>query len=256
MNAFERAYKKEAIRIAAKYCKQQTQDASAEKPVVPKALQIALAKAEAKLQLQLGKKPREVSKWFCKKLLGEISASQKRALARAGISTGWLKKHWTVPVIRGQYVSKAAAEKIPDYVEWSTSLITRMCENSARKVQNAIAEGISKGYDLSKLTTKINALENMDDARAARVALDQSCKLNQFVQVENAKAIGVTEGVWVHVPGQFESRIAHMKMNGKRFNLKKGMYDPEVDKIIQPGELPFCRCCFKAVLPGYLLGDA
>lgn len=251
VNQFEKAYKKEALKIAAKYCKNEVQDAAIS--VVPSELEIALAKLAAKQSMGMGSNAKQVSRWYCRQLLRNISADQKRALKKAGISTAWLKKKWTVQIVRGQYVAPSVAKQIPKQVEANAALITKLCERSAQKVQNAIAEGISKGYNLSRLTEKINSLENMDEARAARVALDQSCKLNQFIQVENSKALGVKEGIWVHVPGQYESRASHMKMNGKKFDLEKGMYDPDVEDYIQPGELPYCRCCFKAILPGFLL---
>ena len=251
VNQFEKAYKKEALKIAAKYCKNEVQDAAIS--VVPSELEIALAALAAKQSMGLGSNAKQVSRWYCRQLLRNISADQKRALKKAGISTAWLKQKWTVQIVRGQYVAPSVAAKIPEQVEANAALITKLCNASAQKVQNAIAEGISKGYNLSRLTEKINGLENMDEARAARVALDQSCKLNQFIQVENSKALGVKEGIWVHVPGQYESRASHMKMNGKKFDLEKGMYDPDVEDYIQPGELPYCRCCFKAILPGFLL---
>lgn len=251
VNQFEKAYKKEALKIAAKYCKNEVQDAAIS--VVPSELEIALAALAAKQSMGMGSNAKQVSRWYCRQLLRNISADQKRALKKAGISTAWLKQKWTVQIVRGQYVAPSVAAKIPEQVEANAALITKLCERSAQKVQNAIAEGISKGYNLSRLTEKINSLENMDEARAARVALDQSCKLNQFIQVENSKALGVKEGIWVHVPGQYESRASHMKMNGKKFDLEKGMYDPDVEDYVQPGELPYCRCCFKAILPGFLL---
>lgn len=251
VNQFEKAYKKEALKIAAKYCKNEVQDAAIS--VVPSELEIALAALAAKQSMGLGSNAKQVSRWYCRQLLRNISADQKRALKKAGISTAWLKQKWTVQIVRGQYVAPSVAAKIPEQVEANAALITKLCERSAQRVQNAIAEGISKGYNLSRLTEKINSLENMDEARAARVALDQSCKLNQFIQVENSKALGVKEGIWVHVPGQYESRASHMKMNGQKFDLEKGMYDPDVEDYIQPGELPYCRCCFKAILPGFLL---
>lgn len=251
VNQFEKAYKKEALKIAAKYCKNEVQDAAIS--VVPSELEIALAALAAKQSMGMGSNAKQVSRWYCRQLLRNISADQKRALKKAGISTAWLKQKWTVQIVRGQYVAPSVAKKLPEQVEANAALITKLCERSAQKVQNAIAEGISKGYNLSRLTEKINSLENMDEARAARVALDQSCKLNQFIQVENSKALGVKEGIWVHVPGQYESRASHMKMNGKKFDLEKGMYDPDVEDYVQPGQLPYCRCCFKAILPGFLL---
>lgn len=255
VNAFENEFKREALKIAARFCRMEK--AADAPPQSSKHLQrLALAQMtelRARLLIKLGKRPRKVSYWFCRKLLMQISADQRRAMTRAGISNAWLKQKWTVPVIKGQYISPGAAKKIPDFVDWSTSLITKLCEASANKVQNAIADGISKGHSLSRLTARIEGLENMDPDRAARVALDQSCKLNQFIQVENAKSLGVKEGIWVHVPGKYTSRESHMEMNGKRFNLEEGMYDPEVGFHVMPAELPYCRCVFRAVLPGFLV---
>ena len=131
-----------------------------------------------------------------------------------------------------------------------------MSERSHLKVQEAIAKGLTKGYNIQELAKSINGLENMDTARAERVARDQSCKLNQFVQRENMKAIGITHGRWVHVPGMFTYRDSHkFILNNQVFELAKGLYDPEVDMNIQPGELPFCRCVFNAVIPDNLLTE-
>lgn len=253
INAFENEFKREALKIAAPFCHEDmAMDADPKLTQEQMRALRLITKLKGKMLIKLGVFPRKVSKWYCKELLREITASQKRALTKAGVSNAWLKQKWTVPVTKGQYIAPGAAKKIPAFVDWSTGLITRMCEQSAQKVQNAIADGLSKGYSLSRLTQRIRGLENMDDARASRVALDQSCKLNQFIQIENAKAIGVKEGVWVHVPGQYESRRTHIHMNGKRFVLSEGMYDPELERNVFPAELPFCRCCFRAVLPGFI----
>ena len=42
-------------------------------------------------------------------------------------------------------------------------------------------------------------------------------------------------------------------MNGKRFNLQQGMFDPEVNRFIQCAELPYCRCVYRTVIPEDLL---
>lgn len=256
VNAFERECKRDALALASKYCiAPVAADASLSiRKQQARAALIQQVKDDARRKIRAGEVARKVSKWFCRRLLREVTKTQKRTLQRAGISTAWLNKKWTVPIIRGQYISPEAAAKIPDFVDWSTSMITQMCERSAKQVQNALAEGITKGYSLSELTSKINALENMDHDRASRVALDQSCKLNQHIQIENAKAIGVSQGVWVHVPGQFSSRETHIDMNGKVFDLDKGMYDPDVNDYVMPAELPYCRCCFRPVLPKEITG--
>lgn len=53
----------------------------------------------------------------------------------------------------------------------------------------------------------------------------------------------------VHIPSAKMSRETHKNFDGKKFDLNKGMYDPDVRKWIMPGELINCNCRFKLVLP-------
>jgi hypothetical protein len=39
-------------------------------------------------------------------------------------------------------------------------------------------------------------------------------------------------------------------MDGKKYDVEKGMYDPAVGKFVFPGELPNCRCLSRSVIPG------
>ena len=43
----------------------------------------------------------------------------------------------------------------------------------------------------------------------------------------------------------YSSRQTHKAMDGKRFNLDEGLYDPAVGRKVMTGELPFCRCVFR-----------
>lgn len=104
-----------------------------------------------------------------------------------------------------------------------------------------------------ELESTLAASQGFSAARAARVALDQSVKVSQAIQRENAKALGITEAIWVHVPGQYSSRPTHIAMNGKRFELSAGLWDEDVGMMVVPGQLPYCRCSLRTVLPPELL---
>ena len=184
-----------------------------------------------------------------------MARAQRRALERAGVSKSIIRNRWSVPIIRGQFVAPTTAQQIPAFVDWSTNLITKMTSAAISRVQDEIAHGLDQGYSLSRLTARLYQVGGpaMDYERAKRVALDQSCKLNQFIQVENCKALGITEGVWIHVPGMFTSRETHRAMHGKRFNLQTGMYDSAVDAYVFPAQLPYCRCIYRPVLPDEIL---
>lgn len=213
------------------------------------ALQQAAAIARAAISNEEDTPAREISYRFVRDLLRHLSTAQRRSLERAGVSKALLKQRFSVPVLRGQFIAPSTAQKIPTYVEWSTKLISHMRTQSRLKIQNILAEALERGKPLSELTRDIKKAGRMDSARAFRVALDQSCKLNNYIQLENCKALGITEGIWVHVPGMYTSRDTHKAMDGQRFDLLTGMYDPAVGTHVHPGELPFCRCVYRPVLP-------
>lgn len=220
---------------------------------------LKFAEAAARFRIErTDEKARNISYWFCRKLLRNVNHRMRRELAGAGISKAWLAKRWCIPVIGGQNVAPGVATALPQYIDEITGLITKMSKRSHMKVQEALIKGLAKGMSISDLTKMLGGLEHMDSSRALRVARDQSCKLNQFVQRENYKSVGIKYGQWIHIPGRFSSRFTHKHiLDGQVFELSKGLFDPDeaVERNIQPGELPFCRCTFKAVLPDFLTRD-
>lgn len=220
---------------------------------------LSLQQAEAIARMDIEQLPiipaRKISYRFVRQMLRHLSVAQRRALEKAGVSKSLIRRTFTVPVIRGQFIAPNTAQKIPAYVEWSTKMITKLSTQSRLKIQNAIAEALEHGKSLSALRADIEKVKGMTAERAERVALDQSCKLNNFIQLENCKALGITEGIWIHVPGKFTSRVTHIAMNGKRFDLLTGMYDPDVGTHVHPGELPYCRCVYRPVLPEHILEE-
>ena len=147
-----------------------------------------------------------------------------------------------------------ARAALPSIIEENTSLITRMCARDLARLQTVAQESMESGMSARELETLLNTFPGFDAGRAKRVALDQVNKINAGVQAENALALGMNKGVWIHVPGQYESRISHERdLNGKEFDITRGIYDPEVREYIMPAQLPYCRCIFRSVIPEELL---
>ena len=186
---------------------------------------------------------------FVKKAVRSSTNAQRAALIAAGVKPSLLRSAWTVPTVGKQYISPAVAGSMNEMVINNVKLITRIGENDISRITEVLTTGLQEGLDYDRLRKELNETNGFDGARADRVALDQVNKINQQVQILNAQSIGCTHARWKHVPGQYTSRRTHMEMDGKEFNLNEGLYDKDVDKYVMPGELPFCRCIQRIVLP-------
>lgn len=60
----------------------------------------------------------------------------------------------------------------------------------------------------------------------------QSNKATEALKRVQDKELGITEGIWVHVPGKKTSRHTHQLMNGKKFVITEGLYDSDVKRKV------------------------
>lgn len=190
-----------------------------------------------------------VAAQFVRKAVTSTTRAQRAALNTAGVSPSLMEQRWNVPVVGRQTVSPEVINAIPQMIENNVRLITKIGERDVSRISEVLTRGLTEGLDYNELRRQLRATEGFDAARADRVALDQINKINQQVQILNAQSLGCTHGRWKHVPGEFTSRKSHIAMDGKEFDLKVGLYDPEVGYNVLPGDLPYCRCVQLLVLP-------
>lgn len=205
----------------------------------------ALAEKLARWMIKAGTNAKAVSKWFVRAAAQNVTASQRRALIRAGISPTLLKEKWKIPVIKNRYISPEAAKAMPKLVDDMTGLITKMQADDLGRLRETLRRGLLEGQNIGDIERTLLASKGFTEARAKRVALDQSIKTNQGIQRANAESLGLTKAIWVHVPGRYSSRQSHIDMDGKKFDLSEGLYDKAVGAKVMPGTLPFCRCIFR-----------
>lgn len=192
-------------------------------------------------------KAQKIAVWLARAIAADVTASQRQSYIAAGLPPDFMAEKWTVPIV-SQKISQKAADELPQIIEWSTNLITRMAVDDVQKLQDAIVGTLLAGKNVTSVRNLLLVTKGFDADRAKRVAIDQTNKITNGILRANDESLGITEGVWIHVPGQFTSRETHKAMNGKRFDLKKGMYDPDVGEYIQPATLPFCRCIYRPAL--------
>ncbi len=139
---------------------------------------------------------------------------------------------------------------IKEHIKENTSLIQSIGANYHKSVEKIILEGYKRGKDLDYIVKALEKRFDISKDKAVRIAVDQTNKITQQTALHRAKEAGIKKGKWNHVPGKFSSRPSHVAMNGKTFDLEKGMYDKDVGRNIQPAELVYCRCNFRLVIPG------
>ena len=204
---------------------------------------------------EVTKQGRQICEWYVKNAAYDISAAQFASLKAAGVAPALIKKRWSVPTVGRRYMSLRAEEKIGAMVDEATSLITKVAADDLVRIQETVTQGFVEGSDTEALEESLSMTEGFSEARVKRVVLDQTLKVNNGIQRANCDSLGIREGVWIHVPGQYSSRESHIRMNGRKFDLDIGCYDDAYGDYVQCGELPYCRCQYRPILPLELLGE-
>ena len=179
---------------------------------------------------------RKIAEWVARSTAADVTASQRQAYVAAGLPLDFMAEKWTVPVVR-QRISQKAADELPSIIEWSTNLITKMAVNDVQRLQDVIVSTLADGKNITSMRKLLGVTSGFDADRARRVAIDQTNKIANGILRANDFSLGITEGIWVH-----------KAMNGKRFDLAKGMFDPAVNRFVSCAELPFCRCVYRPAL--------
>ena len=179
---------------------------------------------------------RESAESFAREFVGSTrrrtEAGMRQALKDAG---------FTVRMDRSRAMSDVARVLFEENV----NLIKSIPQHYFTEVTGLVQRSASMGRDVEFLADEITR------RRAEFIARDQSNKATEALKRVQDKELGITEGIWVHVPGKKTSRHTHQLMNGKRFVIAEGLYDSDVKRKVLCGELPGCQCTYRAVIPEF-----
>lgn len=148
-------------------------------------------------------------------------------------------------------MTRAMRDVFRSTVEANVSLIKSIPAKYLDDVQGSVMRAVQTGRDLGSLTQELQQHYGVTRRRAAFISLDQMNKATSALMAARQQEVGIREGKWKHSHAGKTPRPSHVKMDGQKFDLAKGIYDPEVAKWIMPGELPHCRCYWTPILPGF-----
>ena len=178
----------------------------------------------------------KVAESFLKNQFRGTDSAMRQALREAG----WSIEFTLTPAMRDAFEASLAE---------NVGLIRSIPQRYLQEVEGIVMRNYSAGRDLKSMAAEIKARYEVTANRAVLIARDQSNKANAVVQKARQTELGIKEAIWLHSHAGREPRRTHVAMNGKRYDVARGMWDSDVQKFIWPGQEINCRCVQRSVLP-------
>ena len=185
---------------------------------------------------------RSLASWFVGKVSEGVKRAQENAMRIAGL--GDFAVRYDFGNIKADVATAAVSENV--------TLIKSIPSQYLTDVEGLVMRSVSTGRDLNGLGQELAKRYDITARRAALIARDQNNKATEAIARSNDIDAGMTHGEWIHVPGRKSSRESHVRMHGKIFDLREGLYDPSVGRKIMPGELVACNCTYRPIFDAKL----
>jgi len=202
-------------------------------PVV--SLRTLLRHLAIRWQRRFDRMAKDIAEDFATRAQGDLDFAFRKRLKEAGFTVRFRPTEHMVSAYRA-----VVAENV--------ALIRSVPHQFLKDVEGAVWRSALKGGGAYELSTEIRAKYGISARRAAFIASDQGAKARTTFEQSRRSELGIKFAVWKHSHAGKIPRPTHVKMDGQRFEIAKGMWDPEVGQWIQPGYLPRCRCTSRAVI--------
>lgn len=142
--------------------------------------------------------------------------------------------------------SKQVEEMTQIAIGENVSLIKSVGNQYLDNVRAAVWRSVKEGYDAESLVKQLSHIDGVSERRAKNIARDQMVKANQAFEDARAAELGIKEAIWLHSHAGKTYRPSHVKANGTRYEIAKGLY---LDgKWTKTGEEINCRCRKKLII--------
>lgn len=201
-------------------------------------LNAAMKKLARRWKRNFSRAAEQLADWFAQDVSERSDHALRKILRDGGFSVEFK-------------MTKAMQDIFRSTVNANVSLIKSIPEKYLSEVEGMVMRSVQTGRDLATLTQGLQKQFGVTYRRAALISRDQNNKATSAFQRVRQKELGIRKAIWIHSYAGKEPRPTHVKMNGKEYDIEKGMWDPAVKKFILPGELINCRCVARSVVPGF-----
>jgi len=203
----------------------------------PAKIEATLAAWGKKWKFRFDKLAIEIARKFAAKNFKFTEDAMRNALAQAGFTVRFKPSKASIAAYKGTVAENVA-------------LIKSIPEQYLTGVQSAVWSSVNRGADMASLSKALQRNYGATQKRAALISRDQNAKAKATIENVRRQELGITQAIWQHSAGGKEPRPSHVAMNGKVFDLKRGMWDPDEQEWVLPGQLINCRCTSRAIIPG------
>jgi uncharacterized protein with gpF-like domain len=192
----------------------------------------------ARWQRRFDESAPKLADYFATAINQRSKAELKSILKKGGYSV----RFQMTPVMR-DVIDATIAEQV--------GLIRTIPQRYLGEVEGLVMRSVSRGRDLAQLNADLLARYNITKRRAALIARDQNNKATSTMMHARQADVGLRTAIWMHSHAGKVPRWQHVEMDGKVYDITKGMWDKVERKWIFPGELINCRCTSRPIVPGF-----
>ncbi|CAN7375865.1 minor capsid protein [Bradyrhizobium sp. LjRoot220] len=201
-------------------------------------LRAALRKLAKQWQDNFDEAAPKLADYFAKAVQLRSDAALRKILRDGGISVKFK-------------MTRTMQDVMDATINEQVNLIKSIPQQYLTQVEGMVMRSVQTGRDMGTLAKGLQEQFGVTKRRAANIARSQTNIATSAMTAARQHSQGITEGDWIHSGAGKHPRPTHVAMNGKRFNLRKGMYDSAVGRFVMPGVEPGCRCIWRPVIKGF-----
>ena len=129
----------------------------------------------------------------------------------------------------------------------TASQLQNVRDDVVKTMKQNVFRMMNEGASLNELFEQVKDITGKALKRGDLNARNELKNFNSLLSRKRAESVGITEGIWQTAKDE-RVRPSHMDRDGKKFELKKGLFSSVDGKTIQPGEEINCRCVFIPVV--------
>ena len=156
-------------------------------------------------------------------------------------------------LMKGSAISPEKEEVMKALIYENSSLITNIQTHYFEQITGAVMRSITSGLGVTHIEKELQKYKGMTKRRARNVALDQTRKAYNSINLRNMQDAGINKFEWLHSGGSQRPRTYHKTnypagLNHGIFDLNQGAPNEDGTGYIYPGQEPYCHCRMAAVV--------